>query len=110
MNSVCPVGVLSRNPAVRFEGDNGSQVTTFTLAISEPGRDGGTFLLYVNCIAWGKPAEAAADLEAETLVSVEGKLCWRKNIDKQGHDKSSMAVMLRQLAVLQPTAVEVRSP
>ena len=65
MNSVNLVGRLSRAPIVRFEGD-GRKVTTFTLQIQEPGRDGTAYTLYVNCVAWGKTAEAAGTLEAES--------------------------------------------
>jgi single-stranded DNA-binding protein len=104
MNSVCLVGTLSRHPVVRLEGQ--SQTTTFTLQIPEPGRDGSTFTLYVNCIAWGKSAEVAALLNGGDLVSVEGKLCWRKHRDTSGQDKSALAVMVRQVTVLEPAAVE----
>src|SRR6266487_437430 len=99
MNSVCLVGRLARPPVVRFEGE--SQTTTFTLAIQEPGRDGVSFTLYVNCVAWGKAADAAGVLHAEDLVSVQGKLCWRKHIDRHGHDKSAMAVLVREVQVLE---------
>ena len=98
MNSVNLVGRLSRAPLVRFEGD-GREVTTFTLQIQEPGRDGTAYTLYVNCVAWGKTAEAAGTLEAETPVAVEGKLCWRKHVDKHGQDKSALAVMARSVTM-----------
>jgi single-strand DNA-binding protein len=107
MNSISLVGTITRHPTVRFEGDNGTQVTTFTLVIPEPGRDGGTFTLFVNCIAWGKSAEATALLNGGDLVSIEGRLCWRKHKDKAGQDKSALAVMVRQLTVLVPAPVEV---
>jgi len=99
VNSVCLVGKLTRHPLVRFEGE-GSQVTTFTLAITEPSREGKAFTLYVPCVAWGRSAEACGTLSREDLIALSGKLCWRKQTDKQGQEKSSLAVNVRELRLL----------
>jgi len=68
MNSVCLVGKLTRHPLVRFEGE--SQVTSFTLMITEPSREGKAFTLYVPCVAWGRAAETCSVLNAEDLVAI----------------------------------------
>jgi single-stranded DNA-binding protein len=104
LNVCALVGTLSRDPRTAFEGD-GRQTTTFTLAIVEPGREGKAFTLYVPCVCWGKAAEAADVLNAEDLVSVQGKLCWRKHVDKHGQDRSTLAVNVREVSVLQPAAL-----
>jgi single-stranded DNA-binding protein len=105
MNSVNLIGRLSRVPVAHFEGEH--QTTTFTLALVEPGHEGKAFTLYVPCVCWGKVAEAAGVLEAEDLVSVQGKLCWRKHIDTHGQEKSAMAVSVREVSVVQAIALPV---
>ena len=80
MNSCCLVGKLARHPVVRFEAE--SQITTFMLVIVEPDKDGASFHLYVNCVSWGRASETARVLQAEGLIALVGKLCWRKTTDK----------------------------
>ena len=104
MNNVSLVGRLTRDPYTRFE-DAGSQVTTFTLLLTEPGKQGETFSLYVGCASYGKTAEQAATLSAEDLVAVEGKLKYRSYTDKQGQKKSTLCVLVRSLTVLVPSSV-----
>jgi single-stranded DNA-binding protein len=103
MNSCCLVGRLTRAPTVRFEGE--SQMTTFTLAITEPSRTGQPYTLYVPCTAWGRSAEACGTLQAEDLVSVQGKLTWRPHKAKCGQDHNTLVVSVREVTVLE--AVEV---
>jgi single-stranded DNA-binding protein len=103
VNNVCLVGRLTRDPVVRFEADH--QTTTFTLLIAESGREGATFKLFVPCVAWGKAAEAAGVLNAEDLIAVVGKLCWRKQLDKHGQEKSSICVNAREVQLLQAAEV-----
>ena len=107
MNTVCLVGKLTRAPSVRFEGE-GAQACTFTLAVQESGRGERTFTLYVPCTSWGKSAEACALLNAEDLVSVQGKLTWQKRQGKCGVEHSVLCVFIREIAVLEAAeAVEV---
>ena len=106
MNSVCLVGKLSRAPSVKFENE-GTQVTTFTLAITEPSREGRAFTLYVPCIAWGKAAEACGRLDADDLVSIVGKLAWQKRTGKCGQEHSLLVVNAREVMLLDAAAVEV---
>jgi len=103
MNTVCLIGRLTRAPTTRFEGA-GSQMTTATLEVPEPGKDGHTFRLYVPLIAWGKAADALGLLQAEDLVAVQGKLTWRKTTDKHGQEKSTLAVNVREVQALEPSA------
>jgi hypothetical protein len=94
----------ARDPHARFE-DAGSQVTTFPLVITEPGKEGQTFSLCVGCESYGRTAEHAATLSAEDVVSVEGKLKYPSSIDKQGQKKSTLCVLVRALTVLVPSGV-----
>jgi single-stranded DNA-binding protein len=104
MNSVNLVGRLSRAPTVRFEGE--SQTATFTLAIQEPTREGKPYTVYVPCTSWGRAAETCSLLNAEALVSVQGKLSWRKHAAHCGQVHSQLCVQVKDLAVLE-TSVEV---
>ena len=106
MNHVSLVGRLSRAPSVKFEGD-GQQVTTFTLAITEPSREGKAYVLYVPCTSWGRSAEACSLLSAQDLVSIEGKISWHPRKRKCGQEHSELVVSVRDIAVLAPVAQAV---
>jgi single-stranded DNA-binding protein len=101
MNNVCLVGKLSRAPSVKFEGE-GACACTFTLAVSEPSREGKAYTLYVGCMAWGRAAEACSVLNAEDLVEISGKLAWPKRSGKCGQEHSVLVVHVRESAVLEP--------
>jgi single-stranded DNA-binding protein len=103
MNLVALVGRLARAPTTRFEPE-GAQVTTFTLMIEEPGRGAQSWRLFIPCSSWGRAAEAVSVLSAEDLVSVSGKLSWRKRPRTCGHEHSEMVVQVREVAVLLPGA------
>ncbi len=104
MNSVQLIGRLSRPPVVKFEGA-GSQTASFTLTITEPSREGKPFTLFVGCTAWGKAAEASGVLNAEDLISVQGRLTWRKQTGKCGQEHSQLCVNVREVHVLQAAEV-----
>ena len=100
MNTLALVGHLTRVPSTKWEGA-GMQVATMTLAITEQGKDGRTYTLYVPCVAYGHAAESCGVLEAETLVSLVGKLTWRKQPHKCGEAYSSLVVLVQTVQVLQ---------
>ncbi len=106
MNSVNLVGRLSRNPTVRFEAE-GRQTTSFSLAIREAGQEGKPFVLYVGCIAWGRAAEACSLLNAEDLISVQGRLAWRKQMASCKQEHSQLCVNVREVHVLETADAEV---
>jgi len=104
MNVVALVGRLTKHPIVRFEGE-GSQVTTFTLAVQEPSREGKAFVLYVGCVAYGKAGEACSTLNAEDLIAVQGRLTWRKQVRTCLRQHSVLSVAVREVTVLVAAAV-----
>lgn len=107
MNSVHLIGTLTRAPTVRYEGD-GHQVTTFTLAVAEPSREGKAWTLYAPCVAYGRSAEAASLLSAEDLVAVQGKLGWHKRLARPcGQEHSQLVVSVREVQVLAHAAAPV---
>ena len=99
MNSFCAVGKLTRDPVVKFEGE-GIATATATLMIEEPGKLK-PYTLYVPLSFWGKAGEQASTLGAQDMIAITGKLCWRKQHSKTGEDKSSLAVEVRTVEVLQ---------
>jgi single-strand DNA-binding protein len=103
VNVCCLVGTLTRAPTVRYEGD-GHAVATFTVAVTEPSREGKPYRLFIPCTSWGRAAEAVSVLSAEDLVSVSGKLSWRKRPRTCGQEHSEMIVQVREVAVLLPGA------
>jgi single-stranded DNA-binding protein len=106
MNHCCLVGQVARDPQVRFEGE-GQQTTSFLVLVEEPGLDGALWRLYVPCVAWGKAAEHCAALGTEALVALQGRLCWRKQTEKQGHDNSTLCVNVREVQRWHPAEVPV---
>ena len=107
MNSVCLVGRVSRHPQTRFEGE--SQTASFTLVVEERsyGSENKQFTLYVPCTSWGKSAEVCSLLNQGDLISVQGRLGWRKQVGKCGTEHSQLCVNVRDVAVLDAAAVEV---
>ena len=107
LNTISLVGILERDLSTRFERE-GIQVTTFTLRLEEHGKDGKAgqvFRVYVPVQAYGKTAEAAADLNVGDIVGVEGKLVWRS--DWPGQTKGTLAVFARQVTCLLTAPVAV---
>jgi len=108
MNAFCAVGRLTRDPVVRFEGD-GIQTATATLQIEEPGKLK-PFTLYVPLTFWGKASEQASTLGAQDMIAITGKLCWRRLHTKTGEDKSSLAVEVKTVELLQAAGLTVEVP
>jgi hypothetical protein len=66
-------GVLERAPITRF-ADHGTQMTGFTLKLTEPGPTGQAFRLFVPVESYSQGAEQAGDLSAGASVLVAGHL------------------------------------
>lgn len=98
LNLCACTGVLLRDPVTRFEGT--TQQTTFTVRCDEVGRDGLTHPLYISVVCYSKVAEDAATLPVGAVLSVEGKLMWKKTTTKTGEAKSGLAVLARAVSVL----------
>jgi single-stranded DNA-binding protein len=97
LNVCALVGTLARDPRTAFEGE-GKQTTSFTVQVQEAGV---RLVLYVRVQCFGKYAEQAAELSAEDLVSIEGRLRWQSYV-YHGKKRSTLCVVARQITVLQP--------
>jgi len=109
MNICSLVGHVSRPPIVTCEPEGGAHLCTFTLAVEEHsyGPERKPYVLYVPCTSWGKSAEACSLLNAQDLVSIQGKLTWRPHKAKCGQEHSQLCVRVSEVQVLEPAAARV---
>ena len=110
MNTCNLVGHVTRPPIVTFEPAGGTPLCTFTLAIDERSRDGKVYPLYVPCTSYGRSAEACSLLNAQDLVSVQGKLGWHKRKARCGEEHSVLVVSVREVQALQGAAAAATPP
>ncbi len=74
INHVTLIGRAGKDPEMRYF-ESGKVVTTFTLAINRPMKDGQTDWFDVEI--WGKQAEVAGEyVKKGSLIGVEGKIRW----------------------------------
>ena len=78
MNSVQLLGNLARDPEVRYT-QSGRAVATFTIAASNTYIDSATNetkeqTAFINCVAWGKLAEAVGTYRKGNRLFVEGRI------------------------------------
>ena len=99
MNKAILVGRLTRDPEVR-DTQGGTKVAKFSLAINRRGKDGGTD--YINCTAFGKTAELAAQyLRKGSQIYVEGSIRTRKWQDQAtGQDRYATEIRVDQMQML----------
>lgn len=85
INRVVLVGRMTRDPELR-RTQNGSAVTSFTLAINRPKRnDEEQQADYISCVTWNKVAENVEKYCSKgSLVGVEGRLRSRSYDNAQG--------------------------
>lgn len=85
INRVVLVGRMTRDPELR-RTQNGSAVTSFTLAMNRPKRnDEEQQADYISCVVWNKVAENVEKYCSKgSLVGVEGRLRSRSYDNAQG--------------------------
>jgi len=106
INKVILIGNLGADPEVRYT-QNGTAVATFRVATTErwKGQDGQTQeqTEWHSIVAWNKQAEICKEyLSKGSRVFIEGKLQTRKWQDKDGHDRFTTEVIMRELKMLSP--------
>lgn len=105
LNHITLTGTLERDPITRF-ADHGTQITGFTLRLTEAGPAGQAFTLFVPVECYTDAAEAAGDLRAGDAIMIAGKLKWMSYAAKDGSKKTSLAVLARLVKRLAPAAIE----
>ena len=74
INHVVLVGRAGRDPEIRYL-DSGRVVTSFSLAVNRPVKDGQTDWFDIEI--WGKQAEIAGEyVKKGSLIGIEGKIRW----------------------------------
>ena len=105
-NLVILIGNLGQNPDIRYT-QNGTAVATFSLATSERWKDKSgeqqEQTEWHRIVAWKKLAEICGEyLHQGSKVYIEGKLQTRKWQDKDGNDRYTTEIIVRELKMLDP--------
>ena len=84
INHLVLVGRSGRDAEIRYF-ESGRVVTTFTLAVNRPMKDGQTDWFDIE--VWGKQAEIAGEyVKKGSLIGVEGKIRWDSWTSKETGD------------------------
>ena len=91
MNTVQILGILARDPELRFT-KTGRAVATFTVAATNTYIDSATNetkeqTAFINCVAWGKTGEAVGNCKKGERLFVEGRIQTRSYEDSNGQKK-----------------------
>lgn len=87
MNKVILVGRLTKNPEIRYtQGDNPMAIARYTLAVDRRfKRDGEPTADFINCVAFGKPAEFAEKYFRKGLrIAISGRITTGSFTNKDG--------------------------
>jgi len=102
MNKVILIGRLTADPNLRYT-QNGTPVTTFTLAVDKPfaDKDGKRGADFIDIVAWRKLAEVVAqNITKGRLVAVEGRLQIRSYNDQNGIRRKVAEVIANEVKFL----------
>ncbi len=102
MNRVVLVGRIVRDPELK-RTTSGASVTSFTIAIDNPSRNGGDKTTsFIPCNCWNKTAENVAKYTKKgSLVGVDGRLNQRTYEDRNGGKRSVVEVVAESVQFLE---------
>lgn len=86
INSVCLVGRLTRDPELKYTGNN-IAVASFSLAVNRTFKDanGEREADFINCVIWRQPAENLANWAKKgALIGITGRIQTRNYENQQG--------------------------
>lgn len=86
LNSVCLVGRLTRDPELKYTGNNVA-VATFSLAVNRNFKDanGEREADFINCVIWRQQAENLANWAKKgALIGITGRIQTRSYENQQG--------------------------
>ncbi|MED1954628.1 single-stranded DNA-binding protein [Brevibacillus centrosporus] len=85
MNKTILIGNLTKDPDLKYVGEKGTAVCTFTLAINRPRRGDTQETDFINIVAWQKLADLAASYLAKgRQCAVEGRIQTRSYDNQEG--------------------------
>ncbi|MCY4112782.1 MAG: single-stranded DNA-binding protein [Chloroflexi bacterium] len=104
LNKVQIIGNLGRDPELRFTQD-GTPVANFTVAVNETWRSRGgeqrERTEWFRVVVWSQLAEVANQyLRRGARVYLEGRLQTREWQDREGNDRTSTELVVRDLIML----------
>ena len=103
MNKVILIGRLTREPELRYTGNN-TPVTTFSLAVNRPftNQNGEREVDFINCIVWRKLAETVKNyLSQGSQVAVEGRIQTRRYQNNKGESKYITEILVENIEFLE---------
>ena len=103
MNKVVLIGRLTRDPELRFTPNNGTAVTTFTLAVDRrlPNPNGQREADFIPIVVWGKQAESTANyMNKGKLIAVSGRIQARSYDAKDGTKRFVTEVIADEIKFL----------
>lgn len=97
MNNITLMGHLTKVPELR-NTQSGTAVTSFTLAVDRPRRDGAINVDFIDCVAWKGTAEFVSKyFEKGQMMAVTGRLQMRDWTDKDGNKRRNAEVMVHNV-------------
>lgn len=101
LNRVILIGRLTRDPELKYLPNNGTAVTTFTIAINRKFNREETD--FIPCVVWRKPAENCANfLKKGSLCAIEGRLQVRSYDTQEGQKRWVTEVIADDVRFLDP--------
>ncbi len=103
MNKVILIGRLTRDPELRYTGNN-TPVATFSLAVNRQftNQNGEREADFINCIVWRKLAETVKNyLSQGSQVAVEGRIQTRRYQNDKGENKYITEILVENIEFLE---------
>ena len=106
MNSVCLVGRLTRDPELKYTGNNVA-VASFSLAVNRNFKDanGERETDFINCVIWRQQAENLANWAKKgALIGITGRIQTRSYENQQGQRVYVTEVVAENFQMLESRA------
>ncbi len=107
LNSVCLVGRLTRDPELKYTGNN-IAVASFSLAVNRNFKDanGERETDFINCVIWRQQAENLANWAKKgALIGITGRIQTRSYENQQGQRVYVTEVIAENFQMLESRAV-----
>lgn len=107
INSVCLVGRLTRDPELKYTGNNVA-VASFSLAVNRNFKDanGERETDFINCVIWRQQAENLANWAKKgALIGITGRIQTRSYENQQGQRVYVTEVVAENFQMLESRAV-----
>ena len=111
INSVCLVGRLTRDPELKYTGNN-IAVASFSLAVNRNFKDanGERETDFINCVIWRQQAENLANwAKKEALIGITGRIQTRSYENQRGQRVYVTEVVAENFQMLESRAARESS-